>query len=353
MTSRKTSAMDNESTSSSDLSNGLESSYNFPNSNSIQSRARQAQEQSCRFKCFFKKFEVLSAAAGSLCAFKEDISYMEWSLTMLYIETVKKKTVSFFSRRIPSLVNIEMVKLLTSPIEIENVKETWGSPRIDSVRRQKKKENVKKNTAYVPAIDKMQEHKTAFFQYVYEHGRAPPVIDPVTKSIDFHRLSRQMDYDMIESLAKRQKLIENYDLVLYPTQRNIKQLLSNQSDRGCLWVVSSSGCTGKSEMAKYLENKMDFQILRVANEQHLTSMIDSNKAGYVFDIVRSDFKGEQTLSICSAIESIKSKCVRSTKYASTIKYLTSGKVVVFSNDLPNLVGLSIDRWEFYHMQLGY
>ena len=170
---------------------------------------------------------------------------MEWSLTMLYIETVKKKTVSFFSRRIPSLVNIEMVKLLTSPIEIENVKETWGSPRIDSVRRQKKKENVKKNTAYVPAIDKMQEHKTAFFQYVYEHGRAPLVIDPVTKSIDFHRLSRQKDYDMIESLAKRQKLIENYDLVLYPTQRNIKQLLSNQSDRGCLWVVSSSGCTGK------------------------------------------------------------------------------------------------------------
>ena len=95
-------------------------------------------------------------------------------------------------------------------------------------------------------------------------------------------------------------------------------------------------------MAKYLENKMDFQILRVPNEQHLTSMIDSNKAGYVFDI-----------SICSAIEPIMSKCVRSTKYASTIKYLTSKKFVVFSNDLPNLVGLSIDRWEFYHMQLGY
>ncbi len=71
--------------------------------------------------------------------------------------------------------------------------------------------------------------------------------------------------------------------------------------------------------------------------------------GYCFDFVRMDASILETYSF---IENIKNKKVYSGKYSGTRKRLRSRKVVVFSNFLPNMRVLSIDRWKFFHTKLG-
>lgn len=100
----------------------------------------------------------------------------------------------------------------------------------------------------------------------------------------------------------------------------------------------------------YLVLKKGFQKFKGSNASKMAHRIHGGAKGFVIDITRADQKNYAQLF--SFIEEIKDGDVHSSKYGGREVCLSSRILVVFSNFIPNLKGLSIDRWVFYHTKLG-
>jgi hypothetical protein len=81
--------------------------------------------------------------------------------------------------------------------------------------------------------------------------------------------------------------------------------------------------------------------------------VDAEAPGYFMDFSRAIASDRKTMiQTFNLIESVKNGVLRSGKYAGSSKILTNRSLVVFSNFLPNLKFLSLDRWQFFHTKLG-
>lgn len=127
-------------------------------------------------------------------------------------------------------------------------------------------------------------------------------------------------------------------LELYEWQQKVVMALMMQNDRHVLWLYDEEGGKGKSTLAKYLAIKHDAVILH--NSKNADIAIAYNKQKYVvFDYTRT----EDSINY-SAIEHLKNGIIFSTKYQSSVKFFDAPKILCLSNNLPDLKGLSKDRW---------
>ena len=117
-------------------------------------------------------------------------------------------------------------------------------------------------------------------------------------------------------------------------------------ERAVLWVVDFDGGKGKSKLSQYLAEKKRAAILHDLNYVH-NSFIYAKEKYVIFDLPRGYDCKEMRL-----IEDLKNGIVNVQKYESKRVIFDPPVVIVFSNSLPNLALLSIDRWHVYTLQAG-
>jgi len=114
--------------------------------------------------------------------------------------------------------------------------------------------------------------------------------------------------------------------------------------RKIYWFYDEVGCSGKSDMCKYLvvhhnilfcnNGKCADLVNLVFNQEEVTTMI--------WDLPRDHDKISY-----SAIESVKNGMVCNTKYETGVKVFDPPHIFIFSNFLPDIGTLSPDRWVIY------
>ena len=132
------------------------------------------------------------------------------------------------------------------------------------------------------------------------------------------------------------------DVVLKSWQKKCIKQLDEQSEREILFVVDTTGNTGKTFLAKYLYCN------REAYYTNSTVYVDviygyNNEPLVIFDLVRDkiDFLNYGLL------ESFKNGIAFNRKYKVKVKIFKPCKVIVFMNEDPNFEKISADRYVLF------
>ena len=126
------------------------------------------------------------------------------------------------------------------------------------------------------------------------------------------------------------------------------------SYREIVWVIGTRGNEGKSWFQSYVESYFGYHRVarfdirnRAQDIFHALSrrpLISTDI--FLFNVPRSN----DSVTECSysVMEAIKDGCATSTKYNSTpLRFKTPNVVMVFSNELPRVKQLSLDRWRIF------
>lgn len=122
----------------------------------------------------------------------------------------------------------------------------------------------------------------------------------------------------------------------------VGDLDTEPDDRSITFVVDPLGNNGKSWMCRYLKAKYPekTQYLRIGKRDDLAHALDTRKSIFLFDIPR---RGMEYLQYV-VLESIKDGQVFSPKYDSGTKEFEPSHVIVFSNEEPDMLALTNDRY---------
>lgn len=128
------------------------------------------------------------------------------------------------------------------------------------------------------------------------------------------------------------------DITLREWQQKAVMAFMMQNDRHVLWIYDQDGGKGKTTLAKYLVVNHQAVILHNGSTADIALTYDKQKY-VVFDYTRTEEKINYR-----AIEHLKNGLIFSSKYQSSMKSFPSPKVMCLANDLPDVNGLSKDRW---------
>ena len=129
----------------------------------------------------------------------------------------------------------------------------------------------------------------------------------------------------------------------YGWQRDLVDTIGRDpDDRTIEFIVDPVGNNGKSWMCKYLKNKYPdkTQILRIGKRDDLAHALDPRRTIILFDIPR---RGMEYLQY-TVLEMLKDGEVFSPKYDSGSKTFSRCHVVVFSNEEPDQLSMTPDRY---------
>ena len=251
------------------------------------------------------------------------ISYFCYNNTTLYLETYTKKRLNAVRNWLNMFNDVQSVE--RNPIEEGQILFCFGVPM-----GLKKLSELEKdlNTHYLEMKETKQLPRT--------EGNARFMV-------------QEAAFNKVASIAHRENLKANYNIVLRPFQEICVDLALKQLDRKLLWVMDFTGNSGKTEIGKYLEAKENWQFILDCAPNDAANMLHQFKNGTCIDKLRSDVQDKLEYGL---LEQLKNGLIQSGKYRGTSKQMLSNKVVVIANFFPNLIGLSIDRWSFFHTRLG-
>lgn len=158
------------------------------------------------------------------------------------------------------------------------------------------------------------------------------------------------DYVYYEfEIPKKKKEIKILDeSKFYYYQRELlKIILSEPDDRTIYWLYEEKGNTGKSTFSKYLGFKHNAVILSGNKSDMLYTSATYETDLYIVDISRS----EKNKLNYESLESIKNGFYNSPKYESKPIIRNNPHIIVFSNFMPELNKLSLDRWKVHKIDL--
>lgn len=138
---------------------------------------------------------------------------------------------------------------------------------------------------------------------------------------------------------------------LRPWQQSIINLtLTRPHPRKIHWFYDAIGGSGKSSIVKYMYFHLKIVTLSIGKASDLLNLVYKNqgKTCYCFDISRTVQTGAMT-EIYQALESVKNGYFVNTKYDTGVACFEIPHVIVFSNHLPKMSALSIDRWNIIDM----
>lgn len=137
----------------------------------------------------------------------------------------------------------------------------------------------------------------------------------------------------------------------------VEELKGKPNNRKIIWYVDKIGRSGKSQLARYLQITEENKYLctkDLGTERDAATVITGaiNKGwtghGLILDLPRSAEKDKKR--IYAYIESIKDGHVTATKYEGGNTFFDIPHLVVFSNWEPNVMMLSLDRWDIRYIE---
>lgn len=141
-----------------------------------------------------------------------------------------------------------------------------------------------------------------------------------------------------------------------PYQKFILDIISKESNERCIyWFYETIGNVGKSQFSKYL----------VCN--HKAIYIDEGKKTDIMNTVFTEYTNNNPMELFifdvprsngnkvsyKSIESIKSGLIYSPKYEGGSCIFNSPHIIIFSNEMPKLKEMSLDRWHIYNITESY
>lgn len=150
-------------------------------------------------------------------------------------------------------------------------------------------------------------------------------------------------------LTKREdKRLVNFEM--RPWQKDLYEyLMGEPNDRTIVWVVDKEGGKGKSLFSKWLAWKHNDVLAVTMNKSaDILTVVEEHYKTYLLDLPRS-----YDVQYCpfNALEQIKNGFVTEGKLKKTARQLSFAPphVVVFSNDDPNMMKISLDRWKIIRL----
>ena len=139
------------------------------------------------------------------------------------------------------------------------------------------------------------------------------------------------------------------DEQFFKWQKELFSRLEDEPDRRTVhWYWSYEGATGKSSTATHLWSTRDAFVMGIAKSAVVAYAYD-NQSIVIFDLARV-IKEELLDHIYSLCEDFKNGRIFSPKYESRVKYFKPPHVIVFSNQLPDMMKMSSDRWNIVNVQ---
>lgn len=141
------------------------------------------------------------------------------------------------------------------------------------------------------------------------------------------------------------------NIELRPWQKALVEDLDDQSDRQITVVIDRSGNHGKTWLAKFMvatHRATYCPPMQDAQDFMAFAMAKPDKA-YIFDMPRSE-SVKQRKGMWSAIEQIKNGYLYDKRYQFRDMWIDPPKILVFTNDEPDMSELSTDRWRVYELE---
>ena len=156
---------------------------------------------------------------------------------------------------------------------------------------------------------------------------------------------------------KQIKYLKSFEKTLRKWQQQLLDILSEEPDRRHVyWIVDKIGGQGKSDFCSYIDTlKFPDKCLTIASTGQLRDIADvirnwMEQGNYpeiiLIDLPRTFSDRE---SIYTIIESIKNGRLTCTKYKGATLKFYSLHVMIFSNWMPKLKNLSMDRWKIMEL----
>lgn len=140
--------------------------------------------------------------------------------------------------------------------------------------------------------------------------------------------------------------------ILKQWQTSVCKLIDEEpDDRTINWIYDKYGNAGKTVFAKYLHVKKECIIATGGGNKDIACLISilqkegrdlNKKTSFIFNFPRSS----EGVSY-KAIESVKDGLMTSVKYETSTLCFNNPHVWIFSNELPDLKKLSVDRWRLF------
>lgn len=136
---------------------------------------------------------------------------------------------------------------------------------------------------------------------------------------------------------------------LYPWQAEVEKLVQTKPDkRKIFWYWDEKGCSGKTELIKYLCIKYDRCIFSTATKSaDIVTIADRSKNIYLLNFVRS----QEGFAPYGAIEQLKDGLISDSKLKKVSRniIMNSPHVICFANWEPDFNALSKDRWQIIRL----
>lgn len=141
----------------------------------------------------------------------------------------------------------------------------------------------------------------------------------------------------------------------YPWQVAARELVQRIDDRRITLILDTNGNNGKSIFTEWIEfDGLAVEVPAMNNYEDLMQacLCIGPKPAYVVDLPRG-MKKEKMAQFFSGLESLKNGVVYDKRYQFRKIRFDRPQVVVFTNTMPDISLMSIDRWEIYRITPGH
>jgi len=157
------------------------------------------------------------------------------------------------------------------------------------------------------------------------------------------------------------QLMDFHVSTMRPWQRRVVEMSKGFDTRKINVIIDTLGNNGKSLLVLWmLVNKMGLEVPPSNDFKDMTQYLCSTvsqkgreSARNIFIDLPRSIKKEKTYAFMAGIERIKDGRIFDMRYKATEIFIDSPNIFVFTNVIPELEYLSLDRWDFYTIGLGY
>lgn len=199
--------------------------------------------------------------------------------------------------------------------------------------------------SYIQLGEKNKQGKRSDLKIIAEELKKKTPINIIADNHPTQFIMYSKGIEKLSSIYKQQDIHSELSfrfqqLTLYDWQQNIIDTLHQQNDRQILWVYDKNGNSGKSTLCKYIYIQYKAFYTSATKAQDITYQYQGEQI-ILFDFSRHN----QEYINYGLIENFKNGLVTSTKYETTNKLTLDPKILIFSNELPDLNKWTEDRYQ--------
>lgn len=180
---------------------------------------------------------------------------------------------------------------------------------------------------------------------MFPKAHVTPTSKPAMNTWEY--ITKEGDY----VLWSEQKLWKYKNLILRDWQIKTLEQLGRQDDRSILVVQDAIGGAGKTTLAKWMvANHKGTYVPPMSDGLDFMAMVMAKPEDkcYIFDVPRSETI-KQKKGLWSAIEQVKNGYLYDKRYQWREKWISTPKILVFTNDGVPTDALSADRWDCWQI----